>query len=166
MIFVYQISSGVMISEKTRRELLAEHPKLELLQQFHTIQDARSWCEKMKFHVISDIPKTYTGITPEGRERMREKKRGDGNPNAGGLSTEHRAKISRNKQIAYRGEYNPMYNRRHTRAARLKIGMANIRRKNMLRWAVDVSGREHMLPRNSQLPPGWAWGRNRHSRSF
>jgi len=166
MIFIYLQHHHLLISEKTHRELRDEHAGLELIRTFRTIQDARSWAAKQSRDVLDLVQKQHTGITPAGRERMRERKRGANNPNAGGLSPEHRAKISRNKQMAYRGEHNPMYNRRHTRSARLKIGLANIRRKNMLRWAVDLSGREHMLPRNSQLPPGWAWGRNRHSRSF
>ena len=97
MIFVYWTPAGVMLSDKTRRELQHEHPRLEILRQFRTIQDARMYCQKMRFQVVEDEQPEWTGITPEGRERMREKKRGENNPNSGGLSPEHRRKISENK---------------------------------------------------------------------
>lgn len=160
MMFVYWTPEGVMLSDKTLRELQRLHPKLELLRQFRTIQDARAYCVKMRFQVVQDEQPEWTGITPEGRERMREKKRGENNPNHGGLSPEHRAKISRNKRMAYRGEHNPMWNRRHTSSTRLKIGLANIRRRGR-RWAVDEQGREHILPAHQMLPAGWVWGRAR-----
>ena len=159
MIFVYWTPEGVMLSDKTMRELQRLHPKLELVRQFRTIQDARAYCVKMRFQVIADDEPEWTGITPEGRERMREKKRGENNPNSGGLSPEHKAKISRNKRMAYRGEHNPMWNRRHKSSTRLLIGLANIRRRGR-RWAVDEQGREHFIA-YSTLPPGWTWGRAR-----
>ncbi len=164
MMFVYWTPAGVMLSNKTLRELQQLHPKLELLRQFRTIQDARVYCQKMRFQVVQDEQPEWTGITPEGRERMREKKRGMNNPNAGGLSPEHRAAISRNKRLAYRGEFNPMWNRRHTSSTRLKIGMANIRRSRR-RWAVDAEGQEHFIAAMSTLPPGWVWGRKRNVNS-
>jgi len=163
MMFVYWTPAGVVLSNLTLRVLQRKHPKLELLRQFRTIQDARSYCQKMRFHVVQDEQPEWTGITPEGRERMREKKRGSNNPNAGGLSPEHRAAISRNKRMAYRGEFNPMWNRRHKSSTRLKIGMANMRRSRR-RWAVDAEGQEHFIAAMTALPPGWAWGRSRHSR--
>lgn len=160
MIFVYWTPEGVMLSEKTIRELRALHPNIEIVRQFKTIQDARQYCIRMKFQIISDVQKAYTGVTPEGRERMREAKRGDRNPNHGGLSPEHKAKISRNKRIAYRGEFNPMWNRRHKGSSRLKIGIANMRRGKR-RWALDESGNEHLIAVDKILPPGWSWGRKR-----
>lgn len=160
MMFVYWTPAGVMLSDKTLRELQRLHPKLELLRQFRNVQDARRYCLKMRFQVVLDEQPEWTGITPEGRERMREKKRGKNNPNAGGLTPEHRAKISRNKRLAYRGEHNPMWNRRHKSSTRLLIGLANIRRRGR-RWAVDEHGREHILPAHQMLPAGWVWGRAR-----
>jgi len=161
MIFIYWTPAGVMLSDKTLRELQREHPRLELLRQFRTIQDARVYCQKMRFQVVEDEQPEWTGITPEGRERMREKKRGENNPNAGGLSPEHRRKISENKRRMYQRDGNPMWNRRHRPRARLLIGMANMRRRGR-RWAVDDQGREHFLVPGSTLPPGWAWGRARN----
>jgi hypothetical protein len=166
MIFVYLLDRAVLISMQTRRALLQEHPHLEVLRQFHTIQDARRWATTLHLPIQDDVKKTYTGITPEGRERMRERKRGQNNPNAAGLSPAHRVAISRNKRKAYQGDGNPMFQRKHRATSRLKIGMANMKRKHRVRWAVDASGREHMLDILTPLPAGWAWGRSRTSRSF
>ena len=160
MIFVYQMGSGVMISQKTRRELMMEHRKLELLQQFHTIQDARAWCQKMKFTVISDIKKQHTGITPEGRERMREKKRGTNNPSSGGLSEEHKRAISLVKKRTNRGEFHPMYRRKHRSSSRLKTSWS-LRKLPKRKWMLDPMGQEHFMFQYTELPPGWCLGRAR-----
>ena len=159
--FLYLTPQGVMLSDQTQRELQRRHPRLELLRQFRTAQDARRYCEKMRWQLVLDEAPEWTGITPAGRERMREKKRGENNPNSGGLSAEHRRKISLNKRRMYQRDGNPMWNRKHRAQARLLIGLANIRRRGR-RWAVDDQGREHFLVPGSTLPPGWAWGRARN----
>lgn len=160
MVFVYLTSAGVMISEKTRRELIPEHPKLELLQQFHTIQDARAWCQRMKFSIVSDIKKQHTGITPEGRELMREKKRGDKNPNSGGLSELHKKRISDVKKRTNRGEFHPMYNRKHRLRSRLQTSWS-LRKLPKRKWMLDPDGNEHFVFEHTELPPGWCLGRAR-----
>lgn len=164
MIFVYLVYKPIehlRVTRKTWKEMLLDGVQCEILRQFKTIQDARNWIHTQSKKVEDEIEETYTGITPEGRERMREKKRGANNPNAGGLSPEHKAKISQNKRIAYRGEFNPMYNRRHKPSSRLKIGIANMRRGKR-RWAVDEYGKEHFISIAKGLPPGWTWGRARN----
>lgn len=161
MTFLYLVSGGYIISEKTPRELRKLHPHLELIRTFRTIQEARRYSEKMKFPVIQDIKKSWTGITPEGREMMREKKRGAQNPNHGGLSQEHKMKISRNKRERYRGEGNPMYNRRHRSLSKMKTSWS-LRKLPKRRWCVDPLGTEHLVFYSFQLPVGWAWGRARN----
>lgn len=162
MIFLYQTTLGYIISQNTHRELRGKHENLELIRTFRTIQDCREYCEKMKFSVISDIKKQHTGITPEGRERMREKKRGGNNPNTGGLSPEHRRNISLNKKKMYQGDGNPMYGRKHHLRSKMKTSWS-LRKLPKRRWCVDPTGKEHFLFVHSILPPGWAWGRNRHA---
>ncbi len=95
MIFIYLKQDVLLISEQTQRELRDKHPGLELIRTFRTIQDARSWAGKQSREVLDLVMKTHTGITPAGRERMRERKRGKNNPNAGGLSASHRGLLSR-----------------------------------------------------------------------
>lgn len=161
MTFLYLTPNGYIISDKTHRELRDVHTKLELVRTFRNVQDCRAYCEKMKFSVISDIKKQYTGITPEGRERMREKKRGTKNPNAGGLSEEHKWKISQVKKRTNRGEHHPMYGRKHKALSRLQTSWS-LKKLPKRKWCVDPTGKEHFLFVHSTLPPGWAWGRNRH----
>jgi hypothetical protein len=161
MIFIYLKQHVLLISEKTQRELRDEHVNLELIRTFRTIQDARNWVRKQSREVLDLVKKQHTGITPEGREMMRARKRGENNPNAKGLSAHHRDKISRNKKMMYMRDGNPMWNRRHKSSTKLLIGMANMRRGKR-RWAVDEKNQEHLLPVNSTLPPGWTWGRARN----
>lgn len=161
MTFLYLVPGGYIISLNTPRELRARYPELELIRTFRTLQDCRAYCEKHRFSVIQDVKKSWTGITPEGREMMREKKRGAQNPNHGGLSQEHKMKISRNKRLRYRGEGNPMYNRRHHPLSKMKTSWS-LRKLPKRRWCVDPLGKEHLVFYSFQLPVGWAWGRVRN----
>jgi hypothetical protein len=160
MIFIYLQKNHFLISEKTQRELREKHQDLELIRTFRTIQDARSWVMKQSREVLDLVAKQHTGITPEGRERMRERKRGMNNPNAGGLSASHRANISRNKKRMYLRDGNPMYNRKHTLQTRRKMSWGQMR-KMKRRWMVDPAGREHLMNITFPLPPGWVLGRAR-----
>lgn len=159
MVFLYLTPTGVMLSDKTLREMQRQYPKLELLRQFRTIQDARVYCQKMRFSVILDEQPDWTGITPEGRERMREKKRGQMNPNAGGLSSEHRKNISLAKKRQYRTSQHPMLGRRQSSSSKLKTSWT-MRQLPKRRWCVDPEGQEHFIAIQT-LPPGWCWGRAR-----
>lgn len=164
-VFVYQLPNHeVLISIKTFRELRADHPRLELLRQFHTIQDARAWAEKNAFKVIDTVKSRYTGVTPEGRERMRIAKLGDNNPNANGLSVEHKQKIARAMKTR-RGEFHHLWNRKHKPSSRMKTSLS-MRRLPKRRWALDSQGNEHFLFAHMQLPPGWTWGRARGMAGF
>jgi hypothetical protein len=162
MIFLYLTSQGVMISDAPPKIFLKQHRKSELLRQFKKIQDCREHCRKMNIVVMSDIKKQYTGVTPEGRERMREKKRGTRNPNAGGLSWQHKWNISQVKKRTNHGEFHPMYGRKHRTSSKLQTSWA-LKKLPKRRWAVDVLGKEHFIFAHSTLPPGWAWGRSRGS---
>jgi len=159
MVFVYLHARRVIISPTPSREMRMLHRGIELLASFHLVQDALMFADHLHLPVQNDVISTFSGITPEGRERMRERKRGDKNPNAGGLSREHRAAISRSMK-KQRGEHHPMWNRRHTMPHRRNIsfGMMQIPKR---RWALDPEGREHLIAANSTLPPGWTWGRRR-----
>jgi len=160
MIFIYLQKNVLLISEFTHRELRDKHPGLELIRTFRTIQDARSWAGKQSREVLDLVTKQHTGITPAGRERMRERKRGMNNPNTGGLSASHRAKISRNKKLMYLRDGNPMYNRKHSMQTRRKMSWGQMR-KMKRRWMVDPAGREHLMNITFPLPAGWVLGRAR-----
>lgn len=159
MIFVYQHHRELIISQTPSREMRMQHRNIELLASFHLVQDALMFAERFQLPIRNLLKKTFSGITPEGRERMREAKRGERNPNARGLSLEHRRNIAHSMK-KQRGEHHPMWNRRHTPSHRRNIsfGMMNIPKR---RWALDVEGREHLIAADSTLPPGWTWGRRR-----
>lgn len=159
MVFVYLHQHRIIISQTPSREMRMLHRGIELLASFHLVQDALKYVDTLPYPVHNEMNTTFSGITPEGRERMRERKRGGNNPNAAGLSQEHRAAISRSMK-KQRGEHHPMWNRPHTMRHRRNIsfGMMQIPKR---RWAVDLEGREHLIAANGTLPPGWTWGRRR-----
>jgi hypothetical protein len=106
------------------------------------------------------VKKKWTGITPKGRKRMSTANKGKKNPNYGGLSPEHKAKLSlAAKRRDRRQIRNPYYGRKHTVEARLKMSLAA--KKRRFRWAMEPGGRPHRVPRNFELPLGWRWGMGR-----
>jgi hypothetical protein len=159
MMFVYLHDQTVIISEMPMRALRHRYRKLELLSSFHRVQDALRYADQLHLPIINLTKRHFSGITPEGRERMRDTKRGKNNPNAAGLSLMHRRKISiaMKKQ---RGEHHPMWNKKLSPQHRrnISVGMMMIPKR---RWALDAQGDEHLLPADHQLPPGWTWGRRR-----
>jgi hypothetical protein len=114
--------------------------------------------------VIDTVQKRWTGHTPEAKQRIREAKLGEKNPNAKGLSLEHKRKIAQAMKVR-RGEFHHFYNQRHSARSRMKTSWS-LRKLPKRRWCVDMNGKEHLVWLNTQLPPGWAWGRNRYIRSF
>ena len=161
MIFLYHASEGVRITETTPREHRRTYPRDEFLMQFHTIQDARRYCERMTYTIIEDIKKSWTGHTPAGLERIREAKRGRKNPNAKGLSETHKRKIGVTMQ-ARRGEHHHFYNMHHSPRSKMKISLG-LRRKPPRKWCLDPEGREHLVYLPFVLPASWCWGRKRGS---
>lgn len=163
MIFIYQYKNCRVISEETARALRDRYPGLELLCQFHRIQDALRYMDMYSGCTENLVKKQHHGVTPEGRECMREKKLGDANPNADGLSDEHRRKISMSmkKHRRLHPEDHPMLHRKHDMQSRRKIAIS-MRRIPKRRWALDEHGQEHLIYiTQTTLPPGWTWGRRR-----
>ena len=135
------------------RELILQTTNIELIRATASKQQKIS---KIVDKVLRQRNKWHT---PEGRERIAEAKMGDKNPNAKGLSDEHRSKISRTMKGTRRGENNPMYNRRHSYETRRKMSLMQSMR--VRRWCVEPSGKTHLVdPRSFSLPSGWLWGRN------
>mgnify|MGYP000061562591 FL=1 len=135
------------------RELILQTTNIEL------IRDTASKQQRISKVVDKVTRQRNKWHTPEGREKIAEAKMGDKNPNAKGLSDEHRAKISRTMKGTRRGENNPMYNRRHSYETRRKMSLMQSMR--VRRWCVEPSGKTHLVdPRSFSLPSGWLWGRN------
>jgi hypothetical protein len=135
------------------RELILQTTNIELIRATASKQQKIS---KVVDKVTRQRNKWHT---PEGREKIAEAKMGDKNPNAKGLSDEHRSKISRTMKGTRRGENNPMYNRRHSYETRRKMSLMQSMR--VRKWCVEPSGKTHLVdPRSFSLPSGWLWGRN------
>jgi hypothetical protein len=135
------------------RELILQTTNIEL------IRDTASKQKKISKVVDKVTRQRNKWHTPEGREKIAEAKMGDKNPNAKGLSDEHRAKISRTMKGTRRGENNPMYNRRHSYETRRKMSLMQSMR--VRKWCVEPSGKTHLVdPRSFSLPSGWLWGRH------
>jgi len=133
----------------------------ELILQTTNIELLRSTAEKQQriTKVHDKVSRKRTKWhTDEGRRKIAEAKLGDNNPNAGGLSPEHRAKISRKMRGTRRGENNPMYNRRHSYETRRKMSV--MQKMRIRKWCVEPSGKTHLVDtRTFVLPSGWLWGR-------
>lgn len=162
MTFIYLLSDGSwLLSEHTHRELRAQHPGLELIRTFRNIQDARAWCQKQTDprEIRDEVKRQHRGLTVEGRQKLRDQKLGERNPNFKGLSEEHRRKIAQT-QKKRRGEFHHMWNRKHRASSRLKTSWT-LRQRSKRRWALDIEGKEHFIASDATLPPGWIWGRRR-----
>lgn len=135
------------------RELILQTTNIEL------IRDTASKQQKIS-KIVDKVTRQRNKLhTPEGRKKIAEAKMGDKNPNAKGLSDEHRAKISRTMKGTRRGENNPMYNRRHSYETRRKMSLMQSMR--VRKWCVEPSGKTHLVdPRSFSLPSGWLWGRH------
>jgi hypothetical protein len=134
------------------RELILQTSNIEL------IRDTASKQQRITKTVDKVARKRNTWHTPEGREKIAEAKMGSKNPNAKGLSFEHRGKISRTMKGTRRGENNPMHNRRHSYESRRKMSMMQSLRHR--KWCVEPNGKTHLVdPRTFILPGGWKWGR-------
>ena len=158
MTFIYRVHDIYVISSMPRRTFITIYPGAELITSFVTIQAARAWAQQAR-HVIKDeVASTYTGHSPDGIRRIREAKLGENNPNAAGLSMEHRRKIAQTMRKR-RGEFHHFYNKTHGARTRLRISVAmrETWRKHPTRWAVDPHERSHRI--HGALPPGWRWGR-------
>ena len=134
------------------RELILQTTNIELLRTTASKQ------QKITKTIDKVTRQRNKWHTDEGKQRIAEAKLGNKNPNAKGLSNEHRAKISRTMRGTRRGENNPMYNRRHSYETRRKMSMMQSIR--VRRWCVEPNGKTHLVdPRTFILPSGWLWGR-------
>lgn len=124
----------------------------EILASFSSLMAAEQYCQKYR-------PIVVFVLTDRARELMREKKLGTLNPNAKGLSDEHREKIRRAMKVR-KGEFHHMFGRKHRATSKLKTSLT-MRNRPKRRWCLDESGNEHLILATCVLPEHWAWGRRR-----
>ena len=158
MIIIYLLHGRFIISDLSRRTFLTENAGAEMVTSFHSIQVARRWAEKCGHQVIDLVKTLWTGMTPEGKQRLREARQGEKNCNFGGLTHEHRRNIARAMKVR-RGEFHHFYNKKHRVRSRLQtsVTLSETWRKHPTRWAVDEFEHSHRI--TGALPPGWRWGR-------
>ena len=164
MIFVYQAKQQIIVSAETIRELRGKMSGLELLRTFRTIQDALAYADTLGT-VVNLTKKTYQGLTPEGRQRMRDAKMGDKNPNSGGLTDAHKKKIAETMKTQRYGEFHHMWRKTHRSRSKMQTSWS-LRQLPPRKWAVDTEGVEHRLWLTDPLPEGWVWGRARVRKSL
>lgn len=133
----------------------------EMLIKYSTVEAVRDYVitQNKTDQPIVDRVRDRTGWhTPEGRERIRDAKLGKNNPNSNGLTDEHRKNISKTMTGTRRGEFNPMYGRKHSPETIAKIRQKAFERPKR-KWCVEPNGKNHLINEGSELPEGWQWGR-------
>lgn len=156
MIYLFQVQGEHFLGHEHPRRT---HPGAEMIGMYKKIQDALTACQKMNILVTSLLQRSWSGLTVEGRQRLRESKLGAKNPNASGLSEMHKRKIAE-KMKYRRGEHHHFYNFRHTPTAKLKISLS-MKHLSSRRWVLSPEGTEHFVYLPFTLPVGWCWGRKR-----
>jgi hypothetical protein len=133
------------------RELLLQNSQIEI------IRDKAKILGKGLTIVDKVTIKKTARHSPETRKKISEAMTGEKNPCWGGLTSEHKAKISRTMRGTRRRDANPMYARRHTwETRRLMAIKASMRRR---KWCVEPNGKCHLVdPLTFTLPGGWLWG--------
>ena len=124
----------------------------EILASFSSLAAAEHYSIKYR-------PVVVFVLSDRAREVMRAKKLGPLNPNAKGLTDEHREKIRRAMKRR-RGEFHHMFGRKHRPTSKLKTSLT-MKNRPKRRWCLDESGGEHLVLATFVLPEHWAWGRRR-----
>lgn len=136
------------------REMLIKKSAVEAIREYCISQN------KQNLPIVDRCRDRTAWHTPEGRERIRQAKLGENHPAVkNGRSQEFRDKVSETMTGTRRGEFNPMYGRKHKPDTIAKIRAAAYERPKR-KWCVEPSGKKHLVPLNYDLPEGWQWGRN------
>jgi hypothetical protein len=157
MIYLFSHQGTYYLGDEHPRKT---HPGSEVIGIYKKIQDAQMMARKLSLSVTSLLQKSWTGLTPEGLQRIREAKVGHKNPNAAGLSDTHKRKIAATMKKHRRGEHHHFYNMRHSPTNKLKISLG-MKKLGPRRWVLSPEGREHFVYLPFLLPSGWTWGRKR-----
>jgi hypothetical protein len=92
---------------------------------------------------------------------LAEQKKGENNPNWGGLKPGHADKISATMKGTRTGENNPMHGRSHKESTKEKMAArARLRKRG---WVTEPNGKLHLIdPTTFVLPEGWIRGMKRY----
>jgi len=133
------------------RELLLQNSQIEIIRQKADIFGKG-------LTIVDKVSRKRTAThTDESRRKISESKMGSKNPNWGGLTSEHKAKISRTMKGTRRRDANPMYARKHSWETRRLMAIRASQRRR--KWCVEPNGKCHLVdPLTFILPAGWCWG--------
>ena len=134
------------------RELIIKFSQIEKIREYVIGQN------KNNLPIVDRCRDRTEWHTPEGRERIRQAKLGDKHPHADGLTEDQKRKISATMTGTRRGEFNPMYGRKHSAETIAKIRQKAYERPKM-RWCVEPSGKAHLVRADGDIPSEWQWGR-------
>lgn len=103
--------------------------------------------------------------SPDAIEKISESKKGDKNPNYGGLTGEHAKKISATMRGTRIGKNNPMHGRTHKESTKQKMAeKAKLRKRG---WVMEPNGKLHLIdPTTFVLPEGWIRGMKRYDETW
>ena len=147
-----------IVDEKSLQEV----PKpREMIIKFSNIEQIREYAitqNPQDLPIVDRCRDRTAWHTPEGRERIKQAKLGQSNPNSNGLTEAHRAKISQTMTGTRRGEFTPMYGRTHT-AKTIELIRQKAFARPKMRWCVEPSGKSHLIRADGEIPEEWQWGR-------
>ena len=143
---------------------LQEVPKpREMIIKQSTVEGVRDYviiANKQNLPIVDRCRDRTAWHTPEGRQRIREAKLGENHPAVkNGRNQEFRDKVSNTMKGTRRGEFNPMYGRKHRADTIRKIRESAYSRPKR-KWCVEPTGKMHLVELDGfDLPADWQWGR-------
>lgn len=166
MLFVYRWENTYYYHPWALRQMQGYFPGIEYLGQVKSLSQlphlvGLNSCELL---VITETAPCHVRLEDKEhtrREKIRQAKLGDKNPNKLGLSDSHRAKIRQTMQGYNRGSDNVNFGKPRRRDIRAKISQTKRLNAQQVkyRWALSPHGTEHLL--TGELPDGYVWGRKR-----
>ena len=126
------------------------------------LEESSGHTKKIRTSVRCVIRNKYH--TKNGKKRMSEAKKGKKNPNYGGLSEEHKKKlsISKRKSGKYKGMNNPFYGKTHTPEVKAKLSKLRAERNKRIftgkRNIVNKENQRKMIDKDAPLPEGYQYG--------
>lgn len=134
------------------RELIIQNSRVESIREHVITQN------KDNLTIVDKCRDRTDWHTPQGREIMRQKKLGKNHPAVkNGRSQEFRDKVSKTMTGTRRGEFNPMYGRKHNPETIEKIRLAAFKRSKKM-WICNPDGM-YFVDADKPIPEGYQKGR-------
>lgn len=164
MIFLYFWNKRYLLTELPPRKMIVEFPGSEIIRTFQNYESYQLYLERTGI-IVEDLGvKKNRKFDKAHREKLREQKLGDKNPNKKGLSENHRKNISRGMKGKNVAQFNVNFGKKTPLERRIKISTQKRLRNRYIRrrWVVSDLGEEHLVLSTFILPAGWIYGRKRN----